>query len=107
VLGVGFVSGTLIFTDTLSKTFNDLFSATAADVTVEAAEAFDVDITQGSGARATVPASVADSLREVDGVAAVQGFVEARACTSCRRTARCWPPAARRASASAGTRCSR
>ena len=76
VLGVGFVSGTLIFTDTLSKTFNDLFGATAADVTVEAAAAFDVDITEGSGARATVPASVVDTIREVDGVDAVQGFVD-------------------------------
>ena len=34
VLGVAFVSGTMIFTDTLSKTFNDLFESTAADVNV-------------------------------------------------------------------------
>jgi putative ABC transport system permease protein len=34
VLGVGFVVGTLIFTDTLNKTFTDLFTQTTADVVV-------------------------------------------------------------------------
>ena len=32
VLGVAFVSGTMIFTDTLSRTFSALFASTATDV---------------------------------------------------------------------------
>jgi len=36
VLGVGFVVGTLIFTDTLNSTFTNLFAATTTDVVVTA-----------------------------------------------------------------------
>ena len=52
VLGVAFVAGTLIFTDTLSKTFNDLFKSTSADVNVARAAAFDQGLT-GTGAGGT------------------------------------------------------
>ena len=34
VLGVAFVTGSLVFTDTLGKTFDDLFNQTAPDVVV-------------------------------------------------------------------------
>ncbi len=34
-LGVSFVVGTFVFTDTLNKTFTDLFAQTTADVVVE------------------------------------------------------------------------
>lgn len=79
VLGVAFVSGTMIFTDTLSKTFNDLFSTTSADVNIEAAAAFEVGLTGTGGATAveSVPESVVDRVRQVDGVAAVGGYVQA------------------------------
>ena len=49
VLGVAFVSGTMVFTDTLSKTFNSLFSSTSADVNVQRAAAFEQGMT-GPGA---------------------------------------------------------
>jgi putative ABC transport system permease protein len=78
VLGVAFVSGTLIFTDTLGRTFDNLFNATAADVTVAPKAAFDVGLT-GTGAAAatsTMPASVVDRIAAVDGVAAVAGDVQ-------------------------------
>ncbi len=79
VLGVAFVVGTLIFTDTLSKTFNDLFESTAADVNVTRAAAFDQGLEgTGSGGTATyVPAELVDEIAEVDGVAAVEGNVQA------------------------------
>ncbi|NEK59473.1 ABC transporter permease [Geodermatophilus sabuli] len=76
VLGVAFVSGTMIFTDTLSKTFDDLFSSTASDVNVEAASAFDSGL-EGSGAVSTVSADAVDEVLEVEGVAAAAGYVQA------------------------------
>jgi putative ABC transport system permease protein len=78
VLGVAFVSGTMIFTDTLARTFDNLFEATAADVTVAPKAAFDVGLT-GTGesaATATLPASVIARIAAVDGVAAVAGDVQ-------------------------------
>lgn len=79
VLGVAFVSGTMIFTDTLSKTFNDLFTATAADVNIEPAAAFEVGLTGTGGSSATesVPQSVVDRVEDVEGVAEVGGYVQA------------------------------
>jgi putative ABC transport system permease protein len=79
VLGVAFVSGTLVFTDTLSKTFNDLFQATSADVNVEPKAAFETGLagTGGAAAVAHVPDAVVQDLQDVDGVEAVQGFVQA------------------------------
>lgn len=79
VLGVAFVVGTLIFTDTLSRTFNDLFETTSADVNVTRAAAFDQGLA-GTGAGGTasyVPAELVDEIREVEGVAAVEGNVQA------------------------------
>ncbi|SDF40743.1 putative ABC transport system permease protein [Blastococcus fimeti] len=79
VLGVAFVVGTLIFTDTLGKTFNDLFESTAADVNVTRAAAFDQGLAgTGTGGTATyVPAELVEQIAEVDGVAAVEGSVQA------------------------------
>lgn len=78
VLGVAFVAGTMIFTDTLGKTFNDLFDSTAADVNIGPKAAFDIGLTGtgGTGAVATVPASVVDTVADVDGVAAVAGAIQ-------------------------------
>ena len=78
VLGVAFVSGTMIFTDTLGKTFENLFASTSADVNVEPASAFDSGLAgtaEGTGAASTVPESVVDTVLDVDGVAAAAGFV--------------------------------
>ncbi|MGY1753499.1 ABC transporter permease [Blastococcus sp. SYSU D01042] len=79
VLGVAFVVGTLIFTDTLGKTFNDLFRSTSADVNVTRAAAFDQGLAgTGAGGTATfVPADLVDEITAVDGVAAVEGNVQA------------------------------
>jgi putative ABC transport system permease protein len=77
VLGVAFVSGTLIFTDTLSRTFNALFSATSADVNVSRAAAFEQGMAgAGSGTATYVPADLVSRIAEVDGVAAVEGYVQ-------------------------------
>ena len=79
VLGVAFVSGTMIFTDTLARTFDNLFQATAADVTVQPKAAFDVGLTGtgGSAAPSTVPGSDVSRIAGIDGVAAAVGDVQA------------------------------
>ncbi|MFI0980342.1 ABC transporter permease [Streptomyces sp. NPDC021093] len=76
VLSVAFVAGSLIFSDTASRTFDRLFATTSADVSVSPKED---DLGGGlpTGDVRTLPASVADRVRSVEGVAAAQ--VEATA----------------------------
>lgn len=76
VLGVAFVAGTLIFTDTLSKTFTDLFESTAADVSVERAAAFTTGLDSPGGSASFVPGALVEQVAEVDGVAAAEGYVQ-------------------------------
>ncbi|MFF4349905.1 FtsX-like permease family protein [Streptomyces sp. NPDC001530] len=68
VLSVAFVAGSLIFSDTVTRTFDRLFASTSADVTVEPKN--DLTSQIPTGATQTVPASLADRLTKVDGVAA-------------------------------------
>ncbi|MEU3251104.1 ABC transporter permease [Streptomyces sp. NPDC006997] len=67
ILSVAFVAGSLIFSDTVSRTFDRLFASTAADVTVSPKQ--DLDEAIPSGVTPTLPASVADRIAAVDGVA--------------------------------------
>ncbi|GAB2922998.1 ABC transporter permease [Streptomyces heilongjiangensis] len=68
VLSVAFVSGSLIFSDTVTRTFDRLFASTAADVTVGPKDD-DLEGQLPSGAVDTVPASLAQRVAKVDGVA--------------------------------------
>ncbi|SEP89908.1 putative ABC transport system permease protein [Streptomyces sp. yr375] len=68
VLSVAFVAGSLIFSDTVTRTFDRLFASTAADVTVEPRD--DLSSNVPSGAVQTVPAALAGRLARVAGVAA-------------------------------------
>ncbi|CAM5295120.1 MULTISPECIES: ABC transporter permease [Streptomyces] len=74
LLSVAFVVGSLIFSDTVGRTFDRLFASTAADVTVTPEESFDETIS--SGRTATLPAALAGRLAEVDGVAAARAEVD-------------------------------
>ncbi|MGI8807564.1 MAG: ABC transporter permease, partial [Acidimicrobiales bacterium] len=76
VLGVSFVSGTFVLTDTINKTFDTLFSEISAgtDVAVRAASGFGEDATVDS-TRDTVPASLLDEVRRVPGVQSADGTV--------------------------------
>ncbi|MFJ3777703.1 ABC transporter permease [Streptomyces sp. NPDC090075] len=67
VLSVAFVAGSLIFSDTVTRTFDRLFASTSADVTVEPKE--DLKSSVPTGAVQTVPAALKDQVAEVDGVA--------------------------------------
>ncbi|MFF3615800.1 ABC transporter permease [Streptomyces sp. NPDC002580] len=68
VLSVAFVAGSLIFSDTVTRTFDRLFASTSADLTVEPKN--DLNSQLPTGATETVPASVAGRIAAVDGVAA-------------------------------------
>ncbi len=74
VLGVGFVAGTFVLTDTINKTFTDLFDQVTkgVDVAVRTNATFNA---QGGQTRAPMPASVLDQVKGVDGVAAAEGSV--------------------------------
>ena len=72
VLGVAFVSGTYVFSDTLSRTFSDLFGAVQPDVVVSP----DPD-----GGSPTLPSQTAEVVASVEGVAASTGAVEASGVT--------------------------
>jgi putative ABC transport system permease protein len=79
VLGVGFVAGTFVLTDTMNKAFDDLFTdaASGVDVVVRAEQAFAPSATgPGGGAgeeRDPVPASLLTTVEAVPGVATASG----------------------------------
>ncbi|MDP9396324.1 MAG: ABC transporter permease [Actinomycetota bacterium] len=74
LLGVAFVAGTLIFTDTLGKAFRDLTNATAADITVTQRTSFDSTFgPPGTTAVTSVPEEVRAAVATVDGVEAADG----------------------------------
>lgn len=73
MIGVAFIAGTFIFTDTIDKTFNDLFQDVYAgqDVIVHAKTEFDV----GFDTDSPFDETVLDTVRAVPGVAAAEGSV--------------------------------
>ncbi|MFJ6294999.1 ABC transporter permease [Streptomyces griseoviridis] len=76
LLSVAFVSGTLVFTDTMNTTFDKLFAATSSDVTVSARGASDTgETTSDTGRPPVLAASVLGKVRAVDGVRSAEGTV--------------------------------
>src|SRR5207248_208457 len=78
ILGVGFVAGTFVFTDTIGSVFDHLFTQTTSgtDAVVRAQLPFKVN-NQGGGQqdRAPVPDSLVPVVRSTPGVAEAQGAV--------------------------------
>ncbi len=72
VLGVAFVGGTLIFTDTLNKSFTAIFDNSVGDVVVRPAGAGDTD---SASTTLTMPRSLVDELAKVPGAARADGNV--------------------------------
>lgn len=72
VLGVAFVAGTFVFTDTLSRSFTALFASSVGDVVVQPEGATADD---GSPTTRTMPASLVDRLAEVEGATRADGNV--------------------------------
>jgi len=78
VLGVAFVAGSLVFTDTLGRTFDDLFASISADVTVTKKTSYDTGLftSAAPGTEQGVPTSLLPRIRRVDGVADAIGDVQ-------------------------------
>jgi putative ABC transport system permease protein len=75
LLSVAFVCGTLVLTDTMSTTFDKLFAATSADVTVSPKTAGAVDDIPENGRPESLPASAVALAEKADGVKAAEGIV--------------------------------
>ncbi|MFJ5967733.1 ABC transporter permease [Streptomyces sp. NPDC093060] len=76
LLSVAFVCGTLVFTDTMNTTFDNLFQATSSDVTVTAKSSSDTgQTTSRTGKPPVMPASVLGEIRRAQGVKAAEGTV--------------------------------
>ncbi len=74
VLGVAFVAGTFVFTDTLQRTFSDLFGQVQPDVVVTPASPLGSQ--QAAGASDSLPGQALRRVSEVDGVAKAAGLVQ-------------------------------
>ena len=72
VLGVSFVVGTLIFSDTLNRSFVSLFAYTVGDVVVQPEGG---DVPGGGDTTATVPASLVEELAALPGAARADGQI--------------------------------
>jgi putative ABC transport system permease protein len=73
VLGVAFVAGTFVFTDTIDASFRDLFerASKGTDVSVQSRQAVDADFEQAP----TMPADTLQRVESVDGVEEAFGSV--------------------------------
>src|SRR4029079_3420139 len=73
VIGVAFVAGSLVFTDTLDKTFTELTRQTAPDVTVRPVQS---DVAKATGyATGALTADLVDQLAAVPGVDRADGWI--------------------------------
>ena len=73
VLGVAFVAGSLIFTDTLGRSFDAIFASSVGDVVVRPTGGTADD---GTPTEKTIPASLVQKLGRVDGAARADGNVD-------------------------------
>ncbi|MEQ1788066.1 MAG: ABC transporter permease, partial [Acidimicrobiales bacterium] len=77
LLGVAFMAGTLVLTDTIGKTFDDLFADvnSGTDAYVRGEEAFSE--ANAGAQRPRLDASLAEAIGEVEGVASAEPFIQA------------------------------
>lgn len=80
LLSVAFVCGTLVFTDTMNTTFDKLFAAASADVTVSPKSA-KIEDNPENGRPESLPASVLAQVEKADGVKMAEGAISSMAVT--------------------------
>ncbi|MFE5713126.1 ABC transporter permease [Streptomyces sp. NPDC056501] len=81
LLSVAFVSGTLVFTDTMNTTFDKLFASTASDVSVSPKGAAADDESPQTGRPESLPASLVEQVRKTEGVQAAVGAIASTSVT--------------------------
>ncbi|WP_282798199.1 ABC transporter permease [Streptomyces sp. CC224B] len=82
VLSVAFVCGTLVFSDTMTTTFDKLFAATSADVTLSPKDAPEAgDEGPRTGRPESLPASAVARVEKADGVKSAEGAVSSDSVT--------------------------
>jgi len=72
-IGVGFVAGSFVFTDTLGSVFDDLFSGTTAGIDVTIRPIIETETDFGFSLPEKIPAAVLDDVRAVEGVEEATG----------------------------------
>lgn len=78
ILGVGFVAGSYIFTDTISSSFDDIFDDVfgSVDIIVKPAEtSFEAPGSGGAFSQTTIPENILEDVRAIDGVDRAEGEV--------------------------------
>ena len=75
-LGIAFLAGTLVFTDTIRRTFDDLFADIYSETDAYVRSSTSISMEFGPDVRGRIPESVLDTVASVDGVADAQGVVQ-------------------------------
>ncbi len=75
ILGVSFLVGTLVFTDSVGKAFDSLFASVYEDTDAEVRSTETIDTGFGGELRSNMDESYAETVAGVDGVAAVDPYV--------------------------------
>ncbi|RIQ20441.1 ABC transporter permease [Jiangella rhizosphaerae] len=78
VLGVAFVAGSYVFTDTIDRTFDDIFGGLSSDVVVRPDLPGETDFFSGfaTGTTTTIPSGLVDDVAELPGVERADGEIE-------------------------------
>jgi putative ABC transport system permease protein len=76
LLGVAFIAGTLVLTDTIGRTFDDLFANVNAGVDAHVRAESEVRDAFGEPQRGRVDAALVERVAAVEGAAAAEGFVQ-------------------------------
>jgi putative ABC transport system permease protein len=75
-LGVAFLAGTLMLTDSMQRAFDELFADVSSGTDVAVRAESNVDVTAGTGSRPPVPNELLDTISSTEGVAAAEGSVQ-------------------------------
>lgn len=75
ILGVSFLVGTLVFTDSVGRAFDSLFASVYEDTDAEVRSTETLDLGFGGEIRANLPESYAAQVAAVDGVGAADPYV--------------------------------
>jgi putative ABC transport system permease protein len=76
IIGVAFLAGTLVFTDTIGRTFDNLFADIYENTDAVVRSGTSIESEMGWEMRGRIPESTLATVREVDGVAQAQGVVQ-------------------------------